>query len=98
MDLEKKPNFLRWIMGRYIATAALLLILLAVILLDFICSPFPKYMISGELDPTSKVIVTLEDYKYHVLGCPEIRGTTETMRLGAAVGKDVESCQLCIKK
>ena len=49
-----------------------------------------------EMSPSTRVLVSLEQRKFHMKGCTDIDGSTEKMKYSIALGKDYEPCDICI--
>ena len=98
MYLSKKVNVWIWILVRIVIGIVIFAFLSVFQVFDFFCASSVPRLSSGELDPTAIVIVTLNDNTCHIPDCVEINGTTETMRYGAAIGKGIKPCPVCINE
>ena len=96
MFFSKKVNVWLWLFGRIAIVIVIIAFLFFFQVFDFFCQTSVPRFSDGDLDPTANVIVTLNDNICHLSGCIEIKGPTETMKYGAAIGKGIKPCPVCI--
>ena len=98
MYLSKNVNIWKWLLVSVVMGIVIVALLSVFHIFDFFCASSAPRLSNGELDPIANVIVTPNDNTSHIPGCAEIKGSMETMRYGAAIGKGINPCPVCINE
>ena len=92
---RKKGKSHEWVLGVFFLNLVGGGLFLFLQIVNLSCDSAQPEVNPDDVSPHSRITVSLVDHTIHIRGCDFIRGTTERMKYGAAIGKDYQVCEHC---